>query len=251
MIKSICLLLLLIIIAGRLEAQCVLSGNTWQSQSIPVQTGTFTASYDATPLTLNNDGVMGLSFGPAAAYTDLAAIVRFNISGFIDVMNTSSYTSIQPFPYTPNTRYHVRMVVSLPAHTYSVFVTGPGQNEIQLAANYAFRSPQAAVTSLSYLSAISGVAPTGICNVAIGMTLSQAVALANTAWGPDSAVSVQFNAVQAWTPWMCVGQTDLAPVNSITLFGLLPDPYAGTPDSFWRGCGTTWEKAFQAAGIQP
>ena len=249
-IKSIGLVILLFM-GSRLNAQCVLSSNTWQSQPIPTQTGTFTYSVDATPLGSTVDQVIGLSPGIAATWSDIAVGVRFNSSGYIDVRNGSDYGP-NTIPYTANKSIHFRIVVNIPVHTYSVYVTVPGQPEVQIASNYAFRSEQSVVSHLadfSYTYSSASSAPTGICNFALGMTLSQAVQLANTAWGVDSAVSVQFNAVQNWVPWYCTGQTDLAPLNNITLFGILPDPYAGTPNSFWRGCGLSWEAAFRAAGI--
>ena len=144
---------------------CSLSAASWQSQSFPTQTGSFTASFDATPSAANNDGVIGLSSGIATAPTDLAAIVRFNISGFIDVVNGTAYTSDTAVRYTANTSYHFRLVVNIPSHTYSVFVTPQAGSEVAIATNYAFRSEQATATNLSYLSSFSSVANTTICNL--------------------------------------------------------------------------------------
>jgi hypothetical protein len=247
-------LLLALSVTGALpvmaHAECSLSVASWQSQPFALQSGAFQASWDAMPLTLANDGVMGLSAGVVGAYTDLAAIVRFNVNGSIDAMNGTGYTADQPVIYTANNSYHFRLTVSVPAHSYSVFVTPPGQAEIPMASNYAFRSPQAAVSSLSYLSTNSSVAPTGICNFGLGMTTSQAVALADKTWGASSAVSVALNEAQAYAPWYCVGQTILLPVTIATIFGPIVDPYAGTPNPLWWGCGASWEKAFMAAGVQ-
>ena len=41
------------------------------------------------------------------------------------------------------------MVIDVVKKTYSVFVTPPGQPEVALAGNYAFRSTQSAVKNLS------------------------------------------------------------------------------------------------------
>jgi hypothetical protein len=153
---------------------CFQSAATWHSQQIATQTGSFTVVFDATPSTSINDSVIGVSakvagVGVAAylGYADLATTVRFNASGFIDAIKSASYTSDQSLAYTANTAYHFRMVVSVPAHTYSVFVTPSGHSEIQLATNYAFRSTQATLTSLSYVSDYSEVGTTTICNVTL------------------------------------------------------------------------------------
>src|SRR2546427_13142024 len=68
-------------------ANCQTSAGTWQNGAIPSQTGAFEAQFDATPTTANMDGVVGLSNGPAADWTNLAAIVRFNSAGMIDARN--------------------------------------------------------------------------------------------------------------------------------------------------------------------
>ena len=148
---------------------CSVSSASWQSQSIPTQTGSFTASFDATPSTATADGVIGLSSGIAAAYTDLATIVRFNASGSIDVMNNTAYASDVAMPYTANTSHHFRLVVNISNHTYSIYVTPQGGSEIQIASNYVFRSTQAAVTNLSYLSSYTSAATTTICNVLVNV----------------------------------------------------------------------------------
>src|SRR5205823_4103334 len=40
---------------------CLVSSASWQSQSIPTQANSFTVSFDATPSTVTDDGVIGLS----------------------------------------------------------------------------------------------------------------------------------------------------------------------------------------------
>src|SRR5207245_1232520 len=59
-------------------ASCVISSGAWQNVAIPSPAGGFEVRFDATPSTANMDGVVGLANGPAADYTNLAAIVRFN-----------------------------------------------------------------------------------------------------------------------------------------------------------------------------
>ena len=53
------------------------------------------------------DGLVGLSNGAAAAWTDLAAIVRFNAAGTIDARNGGAYAAAVAIPYTAGTTYHI------------------------------------------------------------------------------------------------------------------------------------------------
>ena len=142
--------------AGNVSAQSATTSATtpgaWSNVSFPTQTTNFTASFDATPSQSGADIVIGLGPTAAAAYTDLAAIVRFNSSNTIDVRNGSGYGADVSVPYSAGTDYHFRMVVNVATDTYSVYVTPQGGSEIELAANYAFRTEQATDTSLSDLA---------------------------------------------------------------------------------------------------
>jgi hypothetical protein len=72
------------------------TGTIWQNQSFAPQTGPMTVEFDAVPSANNKDMVINLSNGPASAYTDLAAIVRFASNGVIDVRNGSTYSASTP-----------------------------------------------------------------------------------------------------------------------------------------------------------
>ena len=113
------------------------------------QTGTFEVSFDATPLHDNIDAFTGISAMAPREAGDVAAIVRFNEQGTIDVRNGGAFRADQSLAYSANKPYRVRMVIDVKSRTYSVFVTPPGQPEVSLAKNYAFRSQQAAVRALS------------------------------------------------------------------------------------------------------
>jgi hypothetical protein len=128
----------------------------WQNQAVAQRTsGVVTIQFDARvfePEGIPIDAVIGFSDQPAAAFTDLGPILRFNPDGMIDVRNGDVYAADIAMPYRINTtigdpqtqtQYFVRMVIDMTAHRYSVFVrenTGP---ELPLASNYAFRSEQA------------------------------------------------------------------------------------------------------------
>lgn len=113
------------------------------------QTGTFEVSFDATPLQDNIDAFTGIAAMAPREAGDVAAIVRFNEQGTIDVRNGGAFRADQKLAYSANKAYRVRMVIDVKSKTYSVFVTPPGQPEVALAKNYAFRSTQAAVQALS------------------------------------------------------------------------------------------------------
>jgi len=146
----------------------VTSTSSWQNFSIDNQTGSFTFEYDTRPNNDNMDGVTGLSQGDAAAYSDLACIVRFNTSGNMDVVNGGSYGADTTLPYSAGTNYHVRMEIDISSHTYDVYVTPEGQSEVTLADDYAFRTEQGSVTSLDRWVIIRESGSHMVDNVTVG-----------------------------------------------------------------------------------
>lgn len=148
---------------------CKISSGTWQNNAFSPQTGTFTASFDAIPNNANMDGVTGLSTSLASNFTDLAAIIRFNSNGFIDARNGSAYAAATQIPYTVGVTYHFRLVVRVPSHTYDIFVTPTNGIETVVGTNFAFRTEQESVTSLSNwaLFAQPGTGSHTVCNFSI------------------------------------------------------------------------------------
>jgi hypothetical protein len=141
---------------------------TFQGAAFASQTGSFTASFDATPQGSGIDGVIGLSRALATGYPDLAASIRFSQNNIIEARNGGAYAAVAAIPYSPNVSYHFRLVVNIPAHTYSAFVTPAGGSEVTLASDYAFRSEQSAASSLAYWDIISGVGSFSFRNFALG-----------------------------------------------------------------------------------
>jgi len=142
--------------SGEATACVVLgAGAPWWNQTFPEQTTMFHAELDATPAAANSDAVIGLSDGAASAFAKLAAIVRFNAAGTIDVRAGSGYRADVAIPYYAGTTYHVRLDVDVRTHRYSVWIAvGAGSRfYTRLANNYAFRTEQAAVTRLSNVGA--------------------------------------------------------------------------------------------------
>jgi hypothetical protein len=122
--------------------------DTWQTRSFALQSGSFSAEFDAVPTTVNMDGIIGLSRGVPTDYENLAAIVRFNTNGQIDVRNGDIYAAAAQVSYAPGITCHFRMLVNVTSHTYSVYVQVGGNPEVRIADNYAFRTSQNAVTGL-------------------------------------------------------------------------------------------------------
>lgn len=159
------------------------SGPEWASTPFGTsQTGNFTAEMDATPLAAAIDGGIGLSNGPQSAFTGLACIGRFNNSGFIDARNGGSYTAVNSIPYTANQTYHFRFVVSLSSHTYSLYVTPPGQSEQTVALNYSFRTEQQSVAVLNSWSVFDDISSMQVAN----FLAPSATAIANSTWTNNS-----------------------------------------------------------------
>ena len=66
------------------------------------QTGAFEVSFDATPLADNIDAFTGISAAAPREAGDVAAIVRFNEGGTIDVRNGGSFRADQNLAYSAN-----------------------------------------------------------------------------------------------------------------------------------------------------
>ena len=93
---------------------------------------------------------MGLSNGAQSIYTSLAAIVRFNPSGFIDAYNGTGYSALTSIPYTGGTKYSFWFQLNVPAQTYNVYVTPEGGQMMQIGANYAFRLSAPSLNNVTY-----------------------------------------------------------------------------------------------------
>jgi len=144
--------------------QCVTAtGSTWQNTAFANQTGTFTVTFDATPSASPINAVVGLSNGAQTAYTGFATLARFNPSGNIDARDGGAYNTTT-IPYAGGVTYHFRMVVNIPAHTYSVFVTAPGGAEQTVGSNLAFRTEQNTVSQLNWWGAFAATGSDTVCN---------------------------------------------------------------------------------------
>jgi poly(beta-D-mannuronate) lyase len=143
------------------------SGGTFQNAAFAAQTGTFTAEFDATPSASPINGYVALSQGAQTAHTGFAAIARFNPTGQIDARDGGVYAANSTINYSANVRYHFRLVVDVSTRSYSIFVTPQGGSEITVGTNYAFRSEQSGVTSLSSRGIWTGTGTSTVCGFVI------------------------------------------------------------------------------------
>jgi hypothetical protein len=160
------------------------------------QTGVFELVFEATPAAA--DTTIGLCNNAQTAYTGLAAIVRFSTAGVIDARNAGAYAATNSVPYTVGTRYRVRFVVDMGTRTYSVYTRpAAGGTESTVASDFAFRTEQAALTTINTLNVK--------CNVG-NLTLSPATiptSITPPAWANNPTVTftgTNFVAGVATTP---------------------------------------------------
>jgi hypothetical protein len=170
--------------------------NTWGNHGVSSQNGKFTACVDAVPQASGADAIIGLSATAAGQYSDVAAIVRFNSTGFIDARNGGSYAAANTLAYTPGQSYHFRLVINVPNHTYDIYVTAQGGSEQVVGQGYAFRSEQNTVASLANFadySTAGGVALGNFSTEAAPVTIPTAPSSLTTTAASTTQVNV------AWT----------------------------------------------------
>jgi hypothetical protein len=133
---------------------CTTATSAWTNTALTPQTGSPTVKFNATPSGNDINAVMGLSDGPQSIYTSLAAIVRFNPSGFIDAYNGTGYSALTSIPYKGGTKYGFWFQLNIPAQTYNVYVTPEGGSQVQIGANYAFRLSAPTLNNVTYHSEV-------------------------------------------------------------------------------------------------
>src|SRR6185436_10143291 len=74
---------------------------------------------------------------------------RFNTTGKIDARNGDAYEAANDISFSANVKYTFRLVVNVPAKTYSVYVTPSGGAELTVGTDFAFRPTAGAVTNLN------------------------------------------------------------------------------------------------------
>jgi uncharacterized protein YjdB len=146
---------------------CQTSSTAWLNTALSAHTGSLTVQFDATPHGTGLDAQTGLSAGAAAASTDLAVIVRFGPGGTIDARNGAAYAAANSIPYVAGTSYRFRLVIDVPTHRYSAYVTPSGGTEAIIGTGYAFRTEQNTVTALGNWALRAAAGSHTVCNFAV------------------------------------------------------------------------------------
>jgi hypothetical protein len=161
------------------------------------QGGVFSLSFEATPTTAASDALVGMALGPADAYADLAAIVRFNRDGFIDARSGGSYRALSVIPYSAGVTRRVYISIDLIKRVYSARV-----DDQELARDFAFRSEQASALALDSLALkVDEGDALSVCNIDLYTSLACSSAapgqgFVNTSLPPASpAFTVGFTAI--------------------------------------------------------
>lgn len=130
------------------------TAGAWVSRAFPARDGRIRVEFAVTTTSLSIDGVVGLSNGAPARFTDLAAIVRFRPDGTLDARNGPTYSRDVVVPYSQYQRFDFALDVDLPNGTYTAMVHNAshyGSPPVVFARDYAFRSEQANVASFDHL----------------------------------------------------------------------------------------------------
>ena len=162
----VCLCPLLVLALPAPSQACTTVSSSWYNSSFTAQTGTFTATVAATPSGSPINSVIGLSDGSQSAYTELAAIARFNPSGNIDAYNGSSgaYEAASTIPYKAGTSYLFEYDVNVATQTYTVYVTPGGGTKTLVGAGFAFRL---SASTLDSLAAYAETGSSSVCNFSV------------------------------------------------------------------------------------
>ncbi|PYX87722.1 MAG: hypothetical protein DMG67_18700, partial [Acidobacteria bacterium] len=191
------LFLLMVALAAQGAAQCVTAtgGGSFVNTAFASQTGTFTATFDATTSLSHMNSVVALSHGAGTAYTAFANLVAFNgTQGVILARDGAAYSAVTNVPYAGGQTFHFRLVVNVTAHTYSIFVTPPGGSELIIGSDFHFRVEQNTVTSLNNLGVFVG-ATSGtlqVCNFAIGGTPNFSLSVSPTSQSTGAGSSTNY-----------------------------------------------------------
>ena len=146
---------------------CYLSSGTWTNTALSqAQSGSFRITFDATPSSANVDAVHGLSSGPASAYANMFAAVRFNIGGHLDARNGSTYLAASAIPYAARVSYHFILDVNVATHTYNAYVL-IGSVQTTIGTNLAFRNQLALTSSLNDVAAMTSTDTSTMCNITV------------------------------------------------------------------------------------
>ena len=142
---------------------CQTATGSWTGSAATSVSGTFTATFDATPHASGITAFIGMTSGAQTSKSTAAWLVKFHSTGDIQAANGSSFSATNTINWVSGDTYHFRVVVNLTGGTYSVFVTPPGGAEQTLATNFTF---QVSATSLDHWGFQDTAASLVLCNFA-------------------------------------------------------------------------------------
>jgi hypothetical protein len=142
---------------------CETATGTWASYATNSVSGTFTATFDATPHASGITAFIGMTNGSSFSKSNSPWLVKFHSTGDLEALNGSSYAAVNTINWVDGSTYHFRVVVNLPGGTYSVYVTPPGQSEQTLATNYAFQISESSLNNWGMQDTASSLE---VCNFA-------------------------------------------------------------------------------------
>lgn len=87
-------------------------------------------------------------------YSSNAVLVRM-YQGVFDAYDLNTYAADTSIPFTAGEVYHVRIEINVPAETYDVFITPPGETEVQLANDFVFRSSAPGTNDIGQVTLIT------------------------------------------------------------------------------------------------
>lgn len=152
------------------------SGNCFQSivdtfvnNSFANQTGTFDATFLATPGASLSDGTINLSDGTGSTQSDYECLIRYDPnSGEVEVRNGGSYAADAVFAYSAGVQISFTVSVNVPAETYTVVA-----DSTTIATDYVFRNAPSVSQLNNWALRTSGSGtPHEVCNFAVVTTVS-------------------------------------------------------------------------------
>ena len=149
------------------STSCLKSSQVWKNSSFSPKSGIFTVEFDATPGGGYIDAMVGLSFGSASKYANVAAFARFKSNGYIDARNYDQFQAQNSIRYYKDISYHFRLVVDFPNKSYSIYVRPAGASEKTVGTNYRFRNDWTGGTSLNNLAAYATSGTETVCNLVL------------------------------------------------------------------------------------
>lgn len=139
--------------------QATAPAQPWQTEvlSSPVALGPnavrqHNVVFKVRPMASGSDALIALAQGAPADANGLAAVVRFNAQGTVDVRNGDHYSADVVYPYTPGKTYYVEFApVAMHPPLYSVSVRERGATvSARLATNYSYSSAQQGASVLDH-----------------------------------------------------------------------------------------------------